>query len=59
MEDEDGPGLAQAVYEALFRAGEEYLDPDSIPYALDDFAQSLRRCRMPPSRWATFVHIGM
>jgi hypothetical protein len=56
MGDEDGPLVAKHVYSALSSGAE--LDPDAIPYALDDAARELRGKGFPPSRWATFVHIG-
>lgn len=59
MGDMDGPVVAKRVYEELFRGKEEYLDPDSIPYALDAAVGSLREQRLHPSRWAPYVHFGI
>lgn len=56
MGDQDGPFVAREVYEAILR--DEILDPDAIPYALDTAVQNLRRRRVPPHRWATFIHMG-
>jgi hypothetical protein len=56
MGDVDGPTIAESVYEELFQNDE--LDPNVIPYALDDAVQKLRKHRISPHRWATFVHIG-
>lgn len=59
MGDIDGPVVARRVYEELFAREGEYLDPDSIPYALDDAIKELRDRGIHPSRWATYVHLGM
>jgi hypothetical protein len=56
MGDADGPLVAEHIYSAFSSAAE--LDPDAIPYALDEAARVLRKKGLPPSRWATFVHIG-
>jgi hypothetical protein len=56
MDDRDGPVVASIVYETLFT--KETLDPDLVPYALDDAIQHLRRSGVSPERWATFVHLG-
>jgi hypothetical protein len=61
MRDLEGPKVAESIYSALFRDGtnSEFLDPDDVPYALDDAVQELRRCGLDPSFWATYVHIGI
>jgi hypothetical protein len=56
MGDADGPAVAKTVYETLF--AEESLTADAIPYALDAAVQELRQRNLPPSRWATFIHVG-
>jgi hypothetical protein len=56
MGDDDGPAVAKMVYEMLF--AEEALDADAVPYALDAAVQQLRKRGLPPSRWATFIHVG-
>jgi hypothetical protein len=56
MGDDDGPLVAQRIYEALLQ--EEIIDLGSIPYALDAAVTELRKSGVPASRWATFVHIG-
>jgi hypothetical protein len=56
MNDIDGPLVASRVYQCLFE--NETLDPDIIPYALDDAVQELRLQGVSPSRWATYIHIG-
>jgi hypothetical protein len=46
----------------LFKQGgddSEFLDPDDVPYALDDAVQKLRKAGLDPSFWATYVHIGI
>jgi CHAT domain-containing protein len=56
MGDADGPAVAEHVYQELFQG--EKLDPQVIPYALDEAAQKLREAGISAHRWATFVHIG-
>lgn len=57
MGDDDGPLVARMVYSALFK--DQTLDPDAIPYALDDAVRQLRLERkLPVDRWATYIHIG-
>jgi hypothetical protein len=56
MHDEDGPKVARALYEALFRT--EALDLDEVPYALDEAVQVLRKAGVPAQRWALFMHMG-
>ena len=60
MWDQDGPRVAQSVYEAIFpsSSSDGELDADAIPYALDDAAQALRLQGLPPERWATYIHIA-
>lgn len=59
MEDVDGPLVAKLVYEELFKDDPQFFDPDVIPYALDAAVQKLREIGLSPSRWATYVHLGM
>jgi hypothetical protein len=59
MSDIDGPMVAKRVYEELFHANAEYLDPDAIPYALDAAVADLRAEGLHPSRWAPYVHFGI
>jgi hypothetical protein len=56
MHDEDGPTVAHAMYEALFRS--EAFDLDDVPYALDEAIQVLRTMGVPAERWALFMHMG-
>ena len=56
MNDIDGPFIAGHFYEALLK--DEVIQLDAIPYALDYAVQKLRALRVPPYRWAPFVHIG-
>jgi hypothetical protein len=56
MADVDGPTVASAVYETLFK--EETFDLNDVPYALDDAVQILREQRVEAQRWAVFVHMG-
>lgn len=59
MGDPDGPIVAKKVYEDLFRDNGALLDPDAIPYALDEVMHDLRRQGLHASRWAPFVHLGV
>ena len=59
MSDVDGPLVAKTIYEELFRSGVDVLDPDSIPYALDDVIRKLRAKGLTASRWAPYVHLGV
>lgn len=59
MGDKDGPEVAVCVYKELFATSGEYFDPDTIPYALDAAVQELRLKGCHPSRWATYVHLGV
>jgi CHAT domain-containing protein len=56
MGDSDGPAVAAHVYGELFSG--DKLDPQVIPYALDEVIQTLRRNGVSAHRWATFIHIG-
>lgn len=59
MGDMDGPMVATKVYGELFKKGADMLDPDAIPYALDEVTQLMRRQGLHAARWATYAHIGM
>jgi hypothetical protein len=61
MRDLEGPQVAESIYTALFRDGDdaEFLDPDDVPYALDKAVGKLRASGLDPSFWATYVHIGI
>lgn len=59
MGDVDGPIIAKRVYEELFGGEDEYMDPDSVAYALDAAVGELREQKVHPSRWATYVHFGI
>lgn len=56
MNDYDGPAVATSVYTELLEA--DAFELDHVPYALDQAVQKLRKSGAPPSRWATFVHMG-
>jgi hypothetical protein len=61
MRDLEGPQVADSIYAALFKDdnNEDYVDPDDIPYALDEAVAKLRNSGLDPSLWATYVHIGI
>jgi hypothetical protein len=61
MGDLDGPVIAEGIYSYLFDPNKEseFLDPDDIPYALDEAVQKLRNSGLEPSFWATYIHIGI
>jgi hypothetical protein len=56
MDDTDGPVVAKEFYERLFASST--VDVDSVPYALDGAVAALRAKKVPPARWATFIHLG-
>jgi hypothetical protein len=61
MGDSEGPEIAESIYSALFKQDttSDCLDPEVVPYALDDAVQKLRRSGLDPSFWATYIHIGV
>jgi len=59
MNDNDGPLIAGTIYEELFKNPTASLDPGTIPYALDLAIQKLQQNGVHPSRWATYIHVGM
>jgi hypothetical protein len=61
MGDLEGPIIAESIYSALFddASATEHIDPEVIPYALDDAVQKLRNSGLDSSFWATYVHIGI
>jgi hypothetical protein len=56
MADADGPTVASAVYETLFR--EDKFSLDDVPYALDAAVQCLREKNVKAQRWTVFLHMG-
>ncbi|KAF8905820.1 CHAT domain-containing protein [Gymnopilus junonius] len=59
MNDNDGPQVAQMIYEELFNNMDSVLDPNVIPYALDAAVRKFQENGIHPSRWATYIHVGM
>ena len=60
----DGPAVAKKVYTRLFPSGEGGgdegdLDPAVVSYAIDEAVRELRANGVSPSRWATYIHVGM
>ena len=58
MDDVDGPSVAEMVYKDIFLE-DGLMDYDAVPRALDKAVRDLRDRGAHPSRWATYVHIGM
>ena len=63
MSDEDGPIIADAFYEELFRRGPDakpVLEPDTTKsaQALHDAVKKLRSQNASFVRWIPFIHIG-
>ena len=59
MGDTDGPFVAKRVYSELFREESQFLDSDAVAYGLDAAVQDLRAKGIHPSRWGTYVHLGI
>lgn len=59
MGDVDGPVVAGRLYKELFNRVDEFLDPNSVPYALDAALKELRSQKIHASRWAPYVHFGI
>ena len=58
MGDADGPLVTRKIYEKLIE--KEILYLHAIPYALDAAVQELRtELKVPPHRWASFIHMGI
>lgn len=59
MNDSDGADVAETVYRQLFAGDRSKLDPNDIPYALDDAVRAMREEGLSPERWAPFIHLGI
>lgn len=66
MDDVDGSDVTTTLYRRLFSVredesdpGDAVLDPDVVPFALDEAVRALRAKGVSPSRWATYIHIGV
>ncbi|CAA7269202.1 unnamed protein product [Cyclocybe aegerita] len=59
MNDDDGPQVARMIYEEMFKDPDRSLDPKIIAYALDSAVKSLQAKGTHPSRWATYIHVGI
>jgi len=59
MNDNDGPLVARTIYEELFKNPTASLKPEIVPYALDLAVQKLQQNGVHPSRWATYIHVGI
>ncbi|KAH9474305.1 hypothetical protein JR316_0012763 [Psilocybe cubensis] len=57
MEDGDGPTIARAFYEYMYRNGEKADFRDSAE-ALYSAIRTMRKNKIPPERWIMFVHTG-
>ena len=59
MADDDGPMLSREFYKYMFRHKDpEKLDLKDSAMALSSGIRALRKAKVPPHRWAAFVHIG-
>jgi hypothetical protein len=59
MNDLDGPEVATLVYQILFAEKTKLPHPDIIPRALDAATRNMRERGIHPSRWATYIHMGV
>lgn len=61
MNDNDGPDIARSIYGELFKRvdSNQPLDFDVVPWALDSAIRKLQEKGVHPSRWATYIHIGI
>ena len=59
MSDEDGAFVAKIVYKRLFSGDSPTLDPNDVPYTLDEAVQEMRRRGLPIERWVPFIHLGI
>ncbi|EIN08831.1 hypothetical protein PUNSTDRAFT_143536 [Punctularia strigosozonata HHB-11173 SS5] len=59
MNDADGPKIAEHVYRELIASPSNHLDYEAIPRALDAAVRNLRAEGAHPSRWATWIHMGI
>lgn len=59
MNDADGPRIAQHVYRELVESSAEEFNYEAIPRALDAAVRKLREDGAHPSRWATWIHMGI
>jgi hypothetical protein len=59
MRDVDGPRIVTEIYKQLFGGGLDFVNPDDVPYALDDAIRKLREEGVHPIRWAPYIHIGL
>ena len=58
MHDADGPMVASKVYSELVKHRETF-DYDAVPRAIDAAVRELKDAGVPPSRWATWIHMGI
>lgn len=59
MGDIDGPFVARKIYEQLLATDSATLNLDTVPYALDDAINELKKRGLHSDRWATYVHVGI
>ena len=59
MNDADGPKVAEHVYRELLQSSSSEFDYEAIPRALDTAVRRLREEGAHPSRWATWIHMGI
>jgi len=59
MNDSDGPAIAKIFYRELFRDPEQVLDGRRVSIALQKAIRSLEDAGVHPSRWATYIQVGL
>jgi hypothetical protein len=61
MSNSLGPIITESIYSSVFspKKQSEFMNPDDVPYALDEAVQKLRATGLDPSLWATYIHIGV
>ncbi|KAG8694012.1 hypothetical protein FRC08_008750 [Ceratobasidium sp. 394] len=57
--DDDGPVVAQTLYEYLFRDREGTTDSSEAAIGLNKAVRVLRKAKVPMHRWVPFIHIGV
>lgn len=59
MREGDIEVIKKRLVSLLFHCSPRPLSDFSLAHIVDDIVRGLRKAKMPASRWATFVHIGV